>query len=151
MTVKQSYCNEMKDRQHQLSLVTVQPDVGSHSWQPSESICSKLSGCSLNQSVPHLKPMPISAVSQRWAVGRRCLRMVLSWLSRPCHRQTTPAQQSDLCLIQSATVYSTQAYRWMLTKVQVYLGLEIVFFPFSPSHQKLHNTVALCNLQSVIF
>lgn len=49
------HSNEMKDRQHLLSLVTVQPDAGSHSWQPSRWICEKLSGCTLNQSVAPLK------------------------------------------------------------------------------------------------
>lgn len=88
--------SEMKDTQLLLPLVTVQPDTGSHSWQRTQSICEKLSGCTLNQSVCHLKPRPISAVTQHWAVGRRCLKKLLSWLSSSYHRQTTPVQQSNL-------------------------------------------------------
>lgn len=84
--------SKMKDRQLVLPLVTVPPDTGSHTWQPSQSICEKLSGCTLNQSVGHLKPRPISAVSQCWAVGRRCLKKLLSWLPGSYHWQTTAAQ-----------------------------------------------------------
>lgn len=47
--------NGIKDRKCLLSLVAVQPDAVSHSWQPSQSICEKLSGGTFNQSVAPLK------------------------------------------------------------------------------------------------
>lgn len=125
---RQSY--EMKDSRHLLSPLASQPVTGSHSWQPTPSICEKLSGCTLNRKDrPTLSPGPsqLSVRAGQWAGG---LWRSFIGAVQPSS-QTTPAQHSDCRLIQSATVYNTQAHRWTLKIVQVHLGLDIFLFYLS--------------------